>query len=89
LILVDDSAEAVVSVYGKAVDPVWCERLGSGSQGRRGGQGSVGSVAVIMPLEFPKRVAQVCFVPDQRAPLENTSPQVRTAAWDASGIIAS
>jgi hypothetical protein len=38
LILVDDSAETVLSAYGEAVDPVGFKGLGSGSLGCCGGE---------------------------------------------------
>jgi hypothetical protein len=54
LILVEDSAETVSPAYGEAFDPVSFKGLGSGSQGCCGGEGSVGSVLVVVPLVLAK-----------------------------------
>jgi hypothetical protein len=70
----EDSAEAVLSAYDEAFDPVGFKGLGPGSQGCRGGKRSVGSVQVVVPLVLAKRVPEVGFVRDQRA-VQEFGPQ--------------
>ena len=55
-ILVEDSAETVLSIYGEAFDLGGLKRLGPGSQGCCGGERSVGSVLVLVPLVLAQRV---------------------------------
>jgi hypothetical protein len=64
-VLVDDSAETILSVYGEAFDPAGFKGLGQVSQGCRSGKRSVGSVQVVVPLVLAKRMPKVGLVPDQ------------------------
>lgn len=66
-VLVDDSAEMVLSAYGQAVDLVGLKGLGQGSRRCCGGERSVGSVQVVVPLVLAQRVPEVGLVPDQHA----------------------
>jgi hypothetical protein len=66
-VLVDHSAETVVSAYGEAFDPVDLERVGQLPEGCCRGEGAVGAVQVVVPLVLVKRVPEVGLVPDQRA----------------------
>ena len=74
-VLVDDTAEVVLNAYDEAFDPVGFKGLGAGSQGRRGGQRSAGSMQVVVT----KRVPEMGLVPDQRC-----GPEVRLATSSPS-----
>lgn len=66
-VFMDDSAETILPAYGEAFDPVGFQRLRSGSQGRRRGKRSVGSMQVVVPLVLVRRVSEVGLVPDRGA----------------------
>jgi hypothetical protein len=55
-ILVEDSTETIPSEYREAFDLVRSKGLWSVSQGRCGGEGSVGAVLVVVPLVLAQRV---------------------------------
>jgi hypothetical protein len=48
----DDSVEAILSAHVEQFDPVGFEGLGQGSQGRRRGERSVGSMQVVVPVRL-------------------------------------
>lgn len=73
-VLVEDSPGSVLPAYHEAFDPVGFKGLGPGSQGRRGGQLSVGSMLVVVPLVLTERMPEVSLVPDQRA-VQQFDPQ--------------
>jgi hypothetical protein len=74
LALVDETAEVVLPAYDEAFDPVGFKGLGASSQRCRGGQRSVGSMLVVVPLVLTKRATEMGLVPDQRA-VQKFGPQ--------------
>jgi hypothetical protein len=57
VILMDDSAETVVSIYSEAFDLGAFKWLGPGSHGCCGGECSVGAVLVVVPHVLAQRVS--------------------------------
>ncbi|MFJ5991437.1 hypothetical protein [Lentzea sp. NPDC092896] len=57
VVLADDSAETVPSIYGQALDLIGFKTLRPGPQGCCGGERPVGAVSVVVPLVLAQRVA--------------------------------
>jgi hypothetical protein len=88
-VLVDDSCKAVVSAYREVFDAVGLNAFGVGSQRCCGGERSVGSVQVVVPLVLAQRAPEMGLVPDQHAVQQLGAQRLGTSnkvvGWPVAG----
>ena len=78
-ILVDDSDEKVLWVYGEVFDLAGFDRPKPNPQGCRAPERSVGSVLVVVRLVLAQRVPRTGLIPDQRAVQQATAKVLSTS----------
>lgn len=80
LVLVQNSAEAVSSVYVEVGDLCAGEWFGNGAQGHCLIFCLVGPVEVVVQFELAERMAQMALVPDERAVQQFVAADGRSAS---------